>query len=243
MVCRSRGRGRFGPSAVQRKGRRPVSGAYDRPAPTTTWVALMRPSFRAASGGPFRVALPLPNSLAALAAGLVRPSSPRRIHLPASLGSTPVTALRRYYGRSDSCPGRLFGGGSSRMNAARLPRAGLSDSRSRPSGRSASNHPVAPRRRFDTLPISATGFPPTVRGSGVRHWLAGSPVHPAESSSLALRTGPSPPVALHLASRPRSYFQLRAGERVPGEDSHLSDLKRFQTHEPARPRAVLTPVK
>src|SRR6185437_11205001 len=59
-----------------------------------------------------------------------------------------------------------------------------------------------------------------------------------ESSSLSLRTDPSPPVALHLASRPRSYFQLRAGERMPGEDLHLSDLVHSQTHERRRPRRL-----
>jgi len=39
------------------------------------------------------------------------------------------------------------------------PGSGLPVSRTRPSDRSVSNHLTAPRRRFDTLPISATGFP------------------------------------------------------------------------------------
>ena len=39
--------------------------------------------------------------------------------------------------------------------------------------------------------------------------LGGSPRRPAESSSLALRTNRSPPVALHPASRRRSDLQLR----------------------------------
>jgi len=44
---------------------------------------------------------------------------------------------------------------------------------------------------------------------GLRHWGAGSPRRQAESSSRALRTNRSPPVALHPASRRRSYLQLR----------------------------------
>jgi len=58
---------------------------------------------------------------------------------------------------------------------------------------------------------------PPLRGHaslGLRHCLAGSPRRPAESSSLALRTDRSPPVALHPASRRRSYHQLR-GTRIP----------------------------
>jgi hypothetical protein len=34
----------------------------------------------------------------------------------------------------------------------------------------------------------------------------------------------------HPASRRRSYIRLQAGERMPGVDSHLSDLVRFQAH-------------
>ena len=46
--------------------------------------------------------------------------------------------------------------------------------------------PDAPCRRFDTLPISAAGFPAWA-GSGLRHSLAGSPMRPAESSSSSCR--------------------------------------------------------
>jgi len=44
---------------------------------------------------------------------------------------------------------------------------------------------------------------------GLRLFPAGSPRQMAESSSLALRTNRSPPVALHPASRRRSYHWLR----------------------------------
>ena len=44
--------------------------------------------------------------------------------------------------------------------------------------------------------------------------LAGSPQRSAESSSLALRTNRSPPVALHPASRRRSYFRLQSARTL-----------------------------
>jgi hypothetical protein len=51
-----------------------------------------------------------------------------------------------------------------------------------------------------------------VTRSRVRHLRAVSPTGLAESSSLALRTGHSSQVALHLSSRKRSYhFRLQAG--------------------------------
>ena len=73
--------------------------------------------------------------------------------------------------------------------------------------------PGAPRHRFDTLPFSVTGF--RFR-SGLRQLAAGSPKHPAESSSLMLRTDHSPCGTLHPASRRRSSVRLQAGERLLG---------------------------
>ena len=61
--------------------------------------------------------------------------------LPASLRSRPVTALRRSYGRSDSCslrPGSARALPSGHPFAS--PPAGLPDSRTRPSDHSVSNH-------------------------------------------------------------------------------------------------------
>jgi hypothetical protein len=49
----------------------------------------------------------------------------------------------------------------------------------------------------------------TLASFGLRQWGAGSPRQTAESSSLALWTGRSPPVALHPASRRRSYVRLQ----------------------------------
>src|SRR5215813_7604764 len=47
---------------------------------------------------------------------------------------------------------------------------------------------------------------------------------------VILRTDRSPPVAPHPVSRRRSYLWLQAGERLPGEDLHLSDGVRSQAH-------------
>ena len=146
--------------------------------------------------------------------------------------------LRRFIATTDALTpaGAGSSAGAARMNSARLPPAGLSDSRSRTSDRSASSHLVTSRRCFDTLPISPSSFP--FQGLGLatcqqaRHFTLPNRVH------LTLRTSRSPPVALHLASRPRSYLQFRAGECMPGEDLHLSVLERSQTHWHGHPARV-----
>ena len=107
-------------------------------------------------------------------------------------------------------------------------RSGLFASCVRTSGHSASNHLMAP-------PIALTRYPSASTASGsLRSGLhlkrAGSPNHPAESSSLALRTGHSPPDAPHPASRRRSFGRLQAGERLPEEDFHLPVRTHLQTH-------------
>ena len=53
---------------------------------------------------------------------------------------------------------------------------------------------------------------------------------PGRIEFVILRTDRSPPVASHTSSRRRGYVQLQAGERIPGEDSHLSVSVRFQAH-------------
>ena len=46
--------------------------------------------------------------------------------------------------------------------------------------------------------------------SRLHHWVAGSPKTSGRSGFVILRTGRSPPVALHPASRRRSYSRLQA---------------------------------
>jgi hypothetical protein len=51
---------------------------------------------------------------------------------------------------------------------------------------------------------------------------------PCRIEFVILRTGRSPLAALHHASLRRSCIRLQAGERLPGEDFHLSERVRFQ---------------
>lgn len=66
---------------------------------------MLAPSASAAVGLAWRWVLRLvePRSPEALASVGFAPFLPFRFHLPASLGSGPVTGFHRYYGRSDSC--------------------------------------------------------------------------------------------------------------------------------------------
>jgi hypothetical protein len=61
----------------------------------------------------------------------------------------------------------------------------------------------------------------------VRVLLGSSPVGLAESSSLSLRTGHSPQVALHPSSRKRSYHRIRGGNVTP-EGTFTLLFKRLQ---------------
>ena len=78
---------------------------------------------------------------------------------------------------------------------------------------------------FCTLPLSATAFSFKSR---LRHWDAGSSRSHGRIEFVILRTGCSPPAALHHASLRRSGIRLQAGERLPGEDFHLSDYCAFR---------------
>ena len=71
------------------------------------------------------------------------------------------------------------------------------------------------RRRFSTLPLSATGLPrPHLaerdKASPLASRLAETP---GRIGFVILRTGRSPPAALHPASRRRSCSRLQAGKR------------------------------
>ena len=151
-----------------------------------------------------------------------------------SLRSIPVTGLRRYYGRSDSCSSGSSALAS--MNAGLL-RTGLPESRTQPSDRSVSKHRVRPPNTALTRYPSA--YWASFR-SGLRLSYAGSPKSLGRIEFVILRTGRSPPVASHPVSPRRSYVWLQAGERLLGEDFHLSDRVRFQAHvgaSGARPAA------
>jgi len=93
--------------------------------------------------------------------------------------------------------------------------------------------PCAPAAAFTRYPSARRVSPrPRVRlaRSRLRHSLAGSPDTPGRNGFVILRTGRSPPVASHPASRRRSYSRLQAGERMPEGDLHPSDHARLQSH-------------
>ena len=110
--------------------------------------------------------------------------------------------------------------------------AGLPDSGTRSSRRSAANHPDAPQRRFVTLPLSSLGLP----SSTGRVWTSSLArrlvVASGRIAFVILRTGSSPPVAPDPVSRRRPFSWLQAGERMPGEDFHLPGQVPFRAHEP-----------
>jgi len=160
---------------------------------------------------------------------LVPAVSTSRIHLPASLRSTGVTRLRRYYGRSDSCPAalRVF----STMNTGCPGQVSPLSSRIFRTFRLQTplTFPIA-MFGFKALGLhrvirrarspAATPLARSLSSLGLRHLTAGSPRSQAESSSLVLRTDRSPRVALHLASRRRSYLRLRKAKPPSDGDLH-----------------------
>src|SRR5262252_3834276 len=87
----------------------------------------------------------------------------------------------------------------------------------------------APRRSFSPLLLISTGL----RFSRFRLRLCtrGLAVTPGRIEFVILRTGRSPPVALHLASRRRSYSRLRAGELLPEGDFHPLVQRASRAHE------------
>jgi hypothetical protein len=147
-----------------------------------------------------------------------------------SLRSIPITGLPRYYGRSDSCPG----GSSSRrarMNSVSVPgQVSLLHNTDLPI-------PLSPITRQS--PNAALARYPSARwmprssGSRLHHWLAGSPILTGRIEFVILRMDRSPPAALHPVSRRRSCIRLQAGERMPGEDFHLSDQRACRRTSPA----------
>jgi len=129
-----------------------------------------------------------------------------RIHLPVPLRSTPVTALPRYYGDSDSSEG-------------------LPPHRGLPASRHTSvetvlhpNTPCPPIAAFTRYPSARWISPHRGQASPLASRLAGV-IRP--NRFRRLRTGLSPPVALHLAWGDAVTFGFQAGERMPGEDLHL----------------------
>ena len=84
-----------------------------------------------------------------------------------------------------------------------------------------------PRHRTESRASTFTCLRVSV---GLRHWLAGSPRTTGRIEFVILRTGRSPPVALHPLSQGRSYSRIQGSEPNPGEDLHLANSTRSQAH-------------
>ena len=122
-----------------------------------------------------------------------------------SLRSRPITALLRYYGRSDSClPGSSSASG--RMNTvSRRRQVSLIHVPGLPIIPSPTTR-CAPGTAFPRYPSARRAS--LISRSGLRHSLAGSPVTPGRIEFVILRTDLSPPAALHLASWRRSCSRV-----------------------------------
>ena len=145
-----------------------------------------------------------------------------------SLRSIPITGLPRYYRRSDSCgagsSAPAFGQPERRFSPPQVSLIHVSDLPIPPS-------PTTPQ----ALDVDFARYPSShrvshLRGSRLHLSYAGSPTLTGRIEFLIVRMERSPPAAPHPASRRRSCSRLQAGERIPEEDSHLSDQTRFQAH-------------
>ena len=148
------------------------------------------------------------------------------IHLPALLCSRPITALPRSYERSDSCP----------PGSSALPSMNSGSCYEQVSLIHALDLPIPPSPTTSQSPnVAFARYPSARRVSrfcGSRFCLtpAGSPIQTGRIEFVILRMDRSPPAAPHPASRRRSCIRFQAGERMPGEDFHLSDHVRFKAH-------------
>ena len=165
--------------------------------------------------------------------GLLRRLWSSRLHLPAPLGSPGITRLHRYYGCCNSCPPNWLADEQSlprrrpgspcftqpTFRALRLQPPTRSDGRfSTPAFAGAGSNPSAPSA---SPPQGRVWASPLCRRLARRY---------GRIEFLIVRMALSPPVALHPASRRRSYSRLQAGVGIPGEDLHLPDQLRLQAH-------------
>ena len=157
-----------------------------------------------------------------------------RLPLPAPLRSTPITALRGYYERSDSCAG-----GSSALPSMNTV---LTPDRS----------PSVTHASLVTIPSPTTAWPHLVALTRYPSAQGADGLLPSRTSPFPsrlveytqpnrvrlLRTSPPPLVAPHPASRRRSSHWIQAGERMPGEDLHLSGCVRLEAHPGGASRRI-----
>ena len=100
-----------------------------------------------------------------------------------------------------------------------------------PTGTPIPPSPTTPRPGLSILHATPHRIPFSHgRGSRLHPLPAGSPTLEGRIEFVILQMDRSPPAAPHPASRRRSSSWFQAGERMPGEDLHLSDQTRFQAH-------------
>src|SRR5271167_3979479 len=173
-----------------------------------------------------------------------------------SLRSRPITALLRYYGRSDSCPLRR---GSARVSSRRPPVRLL---RGQVSPIHALGLPTIPSpTTCGGSDLARARYPEAGRTETASHYgffsqreLGASPLLCRLATSRRpnrvqfppllgsfLRTGRSPPAAAHPVSRRRSCSRLQVYVE-PGEDFHLSSQVRSRAHSACSEAAAFPPV-
>jgi len=133
-----------------------------------------------------------------------------RLHLPTPLRSAGITPLPRYYGCSDSWAA-LLTAQVSLLHVVGLPTV-----------------PSPTTLRVPSELLHATpqfdGSPTPCQRQAVASLMASRlATLSGRIEFVILRTGRSPPAALHLASRRRSSSRFQAGARMPGGDLHPSD--------------------
>jgi len=111
-------------------------------------------------------------------------------------------------------------------SSSSLDHTGLHIPRTHPSNHSVVKHPMHPAVALTRYPSARQTSPSTI--DGVRTSLLSSALVNTlgRITFVILRTGCSFSVALHPASRRRSYLQLQTGERMSGEDFHLPECVR-----------------
>jgi hypothetical protein len=143
----------------------------------------------------------------------------QRLHLPASLGSTGITPLLRYYGGSVTSRAQFFGPSTDHERCS-FP-GSLSLIHIAPtSDHSISNHPmhsyllltVLSRDRSRNCRFPFTGRTVSDLGFATQGQARQCILAESSSTMFCLWTGLSLPVALHPASRRRSYLQLRTDQ-------------------------------
>ena len=150
------------------------------------------------------------------------------LHLPAPLRSPGITRLQRYYEGSDSCAPPIACRASRR--SLRLTCLAFKAFRLQP-----------PHRFPGLLSHPTLQHPGLSRSSQV--WASPFGRRLANRSGriefVILRTTSSPSVALHPASRRRSFSQIQAGVGMPERDFHPPSQTRSRTHDRAHPCALM----